>query len=141
MTKRRQYWWKASACFIYLLLAAGFHNIIAGLAHAESVSFQLPSHYVLGAGSAFESLTRPVPGAVVALGEFNGDGIKDLAVAHHGVGRLSVLLGNGRWIISVGIRLLPLGFPNPVAATNERSDKPVRRHPLPASVPPALPLS
>ena len=33
---------------------------------------------------------RPVESAIVAPGEFNGDGIKDLAVIHAGVRRLSV---------------------------------------------------
>ena len=50
---------------------------------------------ILGMAHLLTAETRPLESAIVALGEFNGDGIKDLAVIHAGVRRLSVLLGNG----------------------------------------------
>ena len=62
--------------------------------------FQATWNYNLG-GRTFISSPEPRPfeSAIVALGEFNGDGIKDLAVIHAFIlgveGRLSVLLGNG----------------------------------------------
>ena len=60
---------------------------------------------------AFDSRTRPLEGAIVALGEFNGDGIKDLAVVHAFMGRLSVLLGNGdgsfRWAFDYNLGSSP----------------------------------
>src|SRR5262249_31051746 len=54
-------------------------------------TFQGTWNYDLGRGSTFSALQAPT----VAVGEFNGDGISDLAVAVPSPGRLLVLLGNG----------------------------------------------
>jgi hypothetical protein len=59
-------------------------------------TFQTTWNYALGGSIPISTpQPRPVESEILALGEFNGDGIKDLAVVHAWVNRLSILLGNG----------------------------------------------
>jgi FG-GAP-like repeat len=75
------------------LAATGFNGVSIVLGWGDG-SFQVAWNYELGASAFLDSTTRPIEGSTVALGEFNGDGIKDLAVANS-LGRISVLLGYG----------------------------------------------
>src|SRR5262245_17758623 len=84
MTKPGQYVRKAVGCFIYLFLVAGFHRMIAGSLHAQSVSFVAPKSFSVG--------VDPVS---IGVGDFNQDGNRDLAVANRGSSNVSVLVGNG----------------------------------------------
>src|SRR4030095_6359772 len=99
------------------LAGSTFDGVSIALGYGDG-TFQATWNYVLGGGTAFDSLTRPIESAVVALGEFNGDGIKDLAVIHAWVGRLSMLLGNGdgsfQWAFDY-----PLGFASTSIAVGE----------------------
>ena len=68
------------------------HLLFGAAAEAQGVSFTAPTNFGAGIGPAS-----------VAVGDFNGDGAQDLAVANFGVcdlsgcddGNVSVLLGNG----------------------------------------------
>ncbi len=65
--------------------ALGVCNLlVAGAPQAQGVSFQ--------AARTFEAGSYPYS---VAVGDFNGDGVQDLAVANLSSNYLSVLLGNG----------------------------------------------
>src|SRR6266851_2722645 len=57
---------------------------LPGLAQAQAVSFAPPADYVVGSSPQW-----------VAVGDFNRDGIQDLAVASRGTTSVWVLLGNG----------------------------------------------
>ena len=67
-----------------LFLMAVSHLLFAAAAEAQGVSFIARRDF--GAGSSPTS---------VAVGDFNGDGIQDLAVANFVSANVSVLLGNG----------------------------------------------
>ena len=101
MTKPRQYAGKASGWFIYLFLAAGFHNIIAGWVQAQPVSFVTAKKF--SAGSA------PTASRV---GDFNQDGNRDLAVANSGSNDVSVLAGNGDGTFQTAVNFPVAGSPN-----------------------------
>src|SRR3989442_1608854 len=58
--------------------------LVAVAAQAQDVSFEEAQNF--GAGNGPLS---------VAVGDFNGDGVQDLAVANNGSSNVSVLLGNG----------------------------------------------
>src|SRR6516164_3432733 len=66
-----------------LVLMAVSHLLFAAAAEAQGVSFMVRRDF--GAGSSPWS---------VAVGDFNGDGTPDLAVANWGSANVSVLLGN-----------------------------------------------
>src|SRR5207253_7441853 len=55
----------------------------------------------------------------VAVGDFNRDGVKDLAIVNEGsrpgTGSVTVMLGNGDGTFRVGSSLFPLNFPQSVA--------------------------
>ena len=72
---------RASGLF---LMAAVSHLLFAAAAEAQGVSFIVRTDFGAG-GSPFS----------VAVGDFNGDGIQDLAVANFVSANVSVLLGNG----------------------------------------------
>ena len=74
------------------LAGTGSAGVSVALGYGDG-TFQTAWNYILGNGIGFESRFGPA-GPIVALGEFNGDGIKDLAATRPN-GRLSVLLGNG----------------------------------------------
>ena len=67
-----------------LFVMAVSHLLFAAAAEAQGVSFLVRTDF--GAGSYPSS---------VAVGDFNGDGTLDLAVANAGSNNVSVLLGNG----------------------------------------------
>lgn len=61
--------------------------LLAGLGGgwwAQAISFNAPVVYPAGSGPDSE-----------VVGDFNGDGKRDLAVANHNSGTVSILLGNG----------------------------------------------
>src|SRR6185295_2629619 len=63
-----------------------------GLAQAQGVSFAPPVDYVVGSNPQW-----------VAVGDFNRDGIQDLAVATRGMTSVSVLLGNGNGTFATAV--------------------------------------
>src|SRR5713101_5902772 len=63
---------------------AACNVLVAVAAQGQDVSFEAARNYEVGSG--------PFP---VAVGDFNGDGIKDLAVANVSSNNVSVLWGNG----------------------------------------------
>ena len=67
-----------------LFLMAVSHLLFAAAAEAQGVSFIARRDFAAG----FAPLS-------VAVGDFNGDGVEDLAVANHSSNNVSVLLGNG----------------------------------------------
>jgi VCBS repeat protein/List-Bact-rpt repeat protein/FG-GAP repeat protein len=69
---------------IHWFLAAALLLSVAAPAATTQVQFSGPTNYPVG--------TSPV---AVAVGDFNGDGKLDLAVANSGSGDVSILLGNG----------------------------------------------
>src|SRR5262245_18243349 len=101
MTKLSQYAGKSSEWFIYLLLAAGFHNILAGCVHAQGVSFVTPKKSAAGLGSCGGSAT----------GDFNQDGNRDLAVVT-GSPNGSVELGNGDGTVQTAVNFPVGGTPS-----------------------------
>ncbi len=77
---------KRGSRIVYLVGVLWLHSLVAdGSLHAQGVSFV--ARRDLGAGGGPLS---------VAVGDFNGDGIQDLAVANSGFPyNVSVLVGNG----------------------------------------------
>jgi VCBS repeat protein/FG-GAP repeat protein len=75
---------RISLAGIYRFLAAGLLLSAAAPAASAQVQFSSPKNYPVG--------TAPV---AVAVGDFNGDGKEDLAVANSGAGNVSILLGEG----------------------------------------------
>lgn len=71
---RRAFW--IAICFLPVLLGTP--------ANTSAVSFAAPTSYPVG--------TNP---AAIVVGDFNGDGKIDIAVANTGSGDVSILLGNG----------------------------------------------
>jgi hypothetical protein len=75
---------KRGSRIVYLVGVLWFHSLVAGGSlHAQGVSFV--AHRDFAAGSSPRS---------VAVGDFNGDGIQDLAVANNGGNNVSVLINN-----------------------------------------------
>jgi hypothetical protein len=109
MTKLREYTGKASGWFVYLFLAVGSHNIIAGWVHAQQpVSFVTARRFSTG-----------VNPTSVGVGDFNRDGNQDLAVAHSS--GVSVLLGTGTGNFSAST--MPVGgSPNSVVVSYFNGD-------------------
>src|SRR5262249_38956392 len=91
---------KASSWLLYLLLA-GLHNTIAESLHAQDVSFLTPSKFSAGSGSVSSG-----------VGDFNQDGNRDLAVANHLSGNVSILLGNGDGTFQPPVNFPVGGFPD-----------------------------
>src|SRR5262245_58198441 len=75
---------KSGSPFVDLLVTLSLQILIlAGSAQAQNVSFI--ARRAFGAGANPRSL---------AVGDFNGDGVQDLAVANQSSNNVSVLLGN-----------------------------------------------
>jgi len=111
MTKLRKYTGKASGWFVYLFLAVGSHNIIAGWVHAQPVSFVTAKRFSTGLNPAS-----------VAVGDFNQDGNRDLAVANSGSNNVSVLLGNGDGTFQTAVNFPVGGSPNSVVVSYFNGD-------------------
>src|SRR5260370_33437588 len=77
-------------------------TLVGAVAQAQDVSFQLVQ--MLGIGGGPQSF---------AVGDFNGDGLPDLAVANDG---LVVVLGNGDGTLRAPVSLGPDGAAGPVGA-------------------------
>lgn len=61
---------------------------------------------LLGNGSgSFVAAPNSAPGLPIAVGDFNGDGKQDLAVANTGNGDVSILLGNGNGTFAPAINI------------------------------------
>ena len=111
MTKPGQYVPKAVGRFIYLFLVAGFYGMIAGSLHAQSVSFVAPKSFSAG--------ENPVS---TAVGDFNRDGNRDLAVANAGSSNVSVLLGNGDGTFQPAVNYPVPGSPDGVVVSYFNGD-------------------
>ena len=85
--------------------------ILAGSAEAWNVSFI--------ARRDFDAGTHP---STVAVGDFNGDGVQDLAVANVNSANVSVLLGNGDGTFQVAVNFGAGGRPRSVAVADFNGD-------------------
>src|SRR6266851_3951629 len=80
------------------LVCAGlalFNVLVATVAQAQDVSFEAPRNFAVG--SSPES---------VAVGDFDGDGVPDLAVANYASNNVSIHLGNGNGTFEMA-RVIP----------------------------------
>ena len=83
------------------LAATDGDGMLVALGYGDG-TFQGIWSYELGVG---RYPIGSIEGSTVALGEFNGDGIQDLAVAIESLPENLGAPGQWRWIISVGVRL------------------------------------
>jgi hypothetical protein len=74
----------STATFLLLILAGWLFCLPVAVSFAHTVSFNVAMNFAVGAG--------PLS---VAVGDFNGDGIQDLAVANQSSANVSILLGTG----------------------------------------------
>lgn len=77
------------------------------------------------AGLSFISSSDPAPGTSsysIAEGDFNGDGITDLAVANYGSSTVTVLLGNGNGAFTVSASPVTNYNPNAIAVGDLNGD-------------------
>src|SRR2546425_2933253 len=86
---------------LLLLVAATlfFSSVFPSPAPAQTVSFIARVDYAVGANPAS-----------VAVGDFNGDGVPDLAVANYGANTVSVLLGNRDGTFQPALTFATTGF-------------------------------
>jgi FG-GAP-like repeat len=85
---------------------------LTGRADAQTVSFKARRDFTAGGN----------PQSVVK-GDFNGDGISDLAVANHDSNNVSVLLGNGDGTFKPSMMDFGVGsFPSSIAAADFNGD-------------------
>jgi VCBS repeat protein/List-Bact-rpt repeat protein len=86
---------------LWLLVAATlfFSSVFPNPAPAQTVSFIARVDYAVGANPAS-----------VAVGDFNGDGVPDLAVANYGANTVSVLLGNSDGTFQAALTFATEGF-------------------------------
>ena len=77
------------------------------------------SSIALSAPSAFGAGTNP---SALAVGDFNGDGKLDLAVANEGSGNVSILLGNGNGTFQAAVDYGAGSNPSSVAVGDFRGD-------------------
>ncbi|TAJ99361.1 VCBS repeat-containing protein, partial [bacterium] len=83
----------AKSGFVYQVAVLWLQTLVlAGCALTQNVSFIARRDFVAGVG--------PVS---VAVGDFNGDGRQDLAVANANSNNVSVLLGNGDRTFQVAV--------------------------------------
>jgi hypothetical protein len=75
--------------------------------------------FSLIAGRSFDAGSSP---EAVAVGDFNGDGVPDLAVANHDSGTISVLLGNGDGTFGTGVSVGVGSYPAAVAVGDFNGD-------------------
>jgi hypothetical protein len=96
-----------------LLVSAAlfFASTLPGLASAQTVSFQAATNYRVG--------DHP---QCVALGDFNRDGIRDLAVSNSASNTVSVLLGNGDGTFQAARTLATGAGPNSVTVDDFNGD-------------------
>jgi len=94
----------ASSWFFYLFLIAGLHNTTTGWVQAQEISFITAKRFAAG--------VEPVG---VAVGDFNQDGNRDLAVVNRGSNNVSVLLGNGNGAFQTAVNYPIGGFASPAS--------------------------
>jgi uncharacterized repeat protein (TIGR01451 family) len=88
-----------------------FFFILGNPAHLAAVDFAAATSYPVG--------TSP---AAVAVGDFNGDGKPDIAVANTGSGNVSILLGNGDGTFQVAVNFSSGNNPTKVALGDFNAD-------------------
>ncbi len=75
---------KRGTRIVYLVGVLWFHSlVVGGCMHSQGVSFVARRDFGTGVGHFS-----------VAVGDFNGDGFQDLAVANFGSNNVSVLINN-----------------------------------------------
>src|SRR5215831_15948926 len=103
---------KSGSPFVDLLVTLSLQILILdGSAQAQNVSFIARRDF--GAG------TNPIS---VAVGDFNGDGVQDLAVANGNSNNVSVLLGNGDGTFQAAVNFDAGGGPVSVAVGDFNGD-------------------
>src|SRR6516225_6414802 len=112
ITRSRGYMAKTESKLIHLLVTLCLQTlIVAGSAEAQNVSFIAPRAFAAG-----------VAPFSVAVGDFNGDGILDLAVANEGSNNVSVLLGNGDGTFQAAVNYTAANEPFSVAVGDFNGD-------------------
>ena len=103
---------KTESKLIHLLVTLCLQTlIVAGSAEAQNVSFIAPRAFAAG-----------VAPFSVAVSDFNGDGIQDLAVANYSSNNVSVLLGRGDGTFQAAINFGAGAFPFSVAVSDFNDD-------------------
>jgi hypothetical protein len=97
------------SCFVSAIVFCFTTNALSQT--PPPVSFQAMVNYPVG----------PSPSSV-AVGDFNGDGILDLAVANAGSGNVSVLLGNGDGTFQPAVNYAADADPVPIAVGDFNGD-------------------
>ena len=109
------------------IVFAGGVRVLLG--NGDGTFQSTPVSYV--AGSFPSSLSFPGSVTVgdfnsLAVGDFNGDGFPDIAVANFFSNNVSILLNDGKWAPSVALCQLHGGFAQAVGATTMRTSQLVK---------------